>query len=59
MMRIVVVQYGSDDGAYSSAADDACCGDNDDANDDSCGEKGDNAYRLSVSIVSIRCTVVL
>jgi hypothetical protein len=23
--------------------------DDDDANDDSCGEKGDNAYRLSVS----------
>ena len=49
MMRIVVVQCGSDDGAYSGAADDACCGNNDDANDDSCGEKGDNAYRLSVS----------
>ena len=50
MMRIVVVQCGSDDGAHSDgAADDACCGNNDDANDDSCGEKGDNAYRLSVS----------
>ena len=49
MMRIVVVQCGSDDGAYSSAADDAYCNNDDDANDDSCGEKGDNAYRLSVS----------
>ena len=26
MMRIVVVQCGSDDGAYSGAADDAYCG---------------------------------
>ena len=50
MMRIVVVQCGSDDSAYSDVADDAYCGNNDDdANDDSCGEKGDNAYRLSVS----------
>ena len=57
-MRIVVVQYGSADGAYSDAADDACCGNNDDANDDSCGEKGDNAYRLSVSIHSLHHSVV-
>jgi hypothetical protein len=48
MVRMVVVQCGSDDGAYSGAADDAYCGNNDDdANDDSCGEKGDNTYRLS------------
>ena len=59
MMRIVVVQCGSDDGAYSGAADDAYCGNNDDdANDDSCGEKGDNAYRLSVSIHSLHHSVV-
>jgi hypothetical protein len=60
MMRIVVVQYGSDDGVYSGAADDACCGNNDDdANDDSCGEKGDNntAY-LSVAIHSLYHSVV-
>ena len=30
----------------------------DDANDDSCGEKGDNAYRLSVSIHSLHHSVV-
>ena len=54
MMRIVVVQCGSDDSAYSDVADDAYCGNNDDdANDDSCGEKGDNAYRLSVSSHSL------
>ena len=49
-----MVQYGPADGAYSDAADDACCGNNDDANDDSCGEKGDNntAY-LSVAIHSL------
>ena len=53
MMRIVMVQCGSDDGAHSDgAADDAYCDNNDDdANDDSCGEKGDNAYAyLSVDI---------
>jgi hypothetical protein len=55
----VVVQCGSDDSAYSGVADDACCGNNDDdANDDSCGEKGDNAYRLSVSIHSLYHSVV-
>ena len=57
MMRIVVVQCGSDDSAYSDVADDAYCGNNDgDADDDSCGEKGDNIAYLSVSI---RCTIVL
>ena len=60
MMRIVVVQCGSDDGAHSDgAADDAYCDNNDDdANDDSCGEKGDNAYRLSISIHSLYHSVV-
>ena len=58
MMRIVVVQYGSADGAYSGAADDACCGNNDDANDDSCGEEGDNTAHLSVAIHSLYHSVV-
>jgi hypothetical protein len=59
MMRIVMVQYGADDGAHSDgAADDAYCDNNDDdANDDSCGEKGDKC-RLSVSIHSLHHSVV-
>jgi hypothetical protein len=58
MMRIVVVQCGSDDSAYSGVADDACCGNNDDANDDSCGEEGDNTAHLSVAIHSLYHSVV-
>ena len=63
MMRIVVVQCGSDDGApcdgaHSGAADDADCDNNDaDADDDSCGEKGDN--NIAFLSVSIRCVIVL
>ena len=48
-----MVQCGSDDGAYSGAADDEYCGNNDDDANDSCGEKGDNAY------LPIRCIIVL